>query len=165
MYSLNQIAFVKWIHITCLIYCFSQPQAALFWDVSASFKFFLLIIKREPDGAAFVLASKNRLPNQVYSKKTEIKLWIHLHLAKVHRLKELNSPYIVSYLHILILNTILTLPKLSLPLKLQLIWHDLCLACFLPVRFTHMHSSLQNQNQNKCQPSIRCTKVSSFPSC
>ena len=104
MYSLNQIAFVKWIHITCLIYCFLQPQAALFWDVSASFKFFLLIIKREPDGAAFVLASKNRLPNQVYSKKTEIKLWIHLHLAKVHRLKELNSPYIVCTLFWLYLN-------------------------------------------------------------
>ena len=129
------------------------------------FQIFSLNYQEGARRAAFVLANKNRLPNQVYSKKTEIKLWIHLHLAKVHRLKELNSPYIVSYLHILILNTILTLPKLSLPLKLQLIWHDLCLACFLPVRFTHMHPSLQNQNQNKCQPSIRCTKVSSFPSC
>ena len=57
-YSLSQIAFVKWMHITCLIYHFLQPQAALFWDVSASFWFFLLIINREPDGVVFVSDAK-----------------------------------------------------------------------------------------------------------
>ena len=57
-YSLNRIAFVKWMHITYLIYHFLQPQAALFWDVSASFWFFLLIINREPDGVVFVSDAK-----------------------------------------------------------------------------------------------------------
>ena len=83
-------------------------------------------------------------------KIVDIKLWIQL--AKVHRLKKLNSPYIVSYLRILSLNNIQTLPKLSLSLKLRLIWHDFYLACFLPATFTRMRAILQNQN--KCKPSI-----------
>ena len=46
---------------------------------------------------------------------------MHLDLAKVPRLKELTSSYIVSYLHFLNLNNILSLPKLSPLLKLCLI--------------------------------------------
>ena len=42
-----KIAFVKWIHKTCLIS--HVLEAALFWDVSVSFWFFLLIIIRELD--------------------------------------------------------------------------------------------------------------------
>ena len=61
------------------------------------------------------------------------KLWIHLDMTKVHHLKGLTSPYIVSYLHFLNLNNSLTLPKLLSLLKLGLIW---CLPCFLPARFT-----------------------------
>ena len=70
-----------------------------------------------------------------FTDKLKSNLWIDLDLVKVHRLKELTSPYIVSYLHFLNLNNILTLPKLSPSLKLRLIWHDLCLSCFLPARF------------------------------
>ena len=49
--------------------------------------------------------------------------YIWIYLAKVHHLKELTFPYIyiVSYLKFLNLNNILTLPILSLPLKLCLI--------------------------------------------
>ena len=46
-----------------------------------------------------------------FTDKSKANLWIHLDLAKVHRLKELTSPYIISYLHFLNLNNILTLPK------------------------------------------------------
>ena len=77
---------------------------------------------------------------------------IHLDLAKIFRLKGLTSPYIISYLDFLNLNHTLTLPKFLSSLKLGLIWHDLCLLCFLPVRFTRMRASLRNQN--KCKPSI-----------
>ena len=52
------------MHITCLIYHFLE--AALFWDVSTSFCFFLLIVNREPDGAGFISANDKRLQNQVY---------------------------------------------------------------------------------------------------
>ena len=60
--------------------------------------------------------------------------------------------YIISYLHFLNLNNIMTLPKLFLSLRLGLIWHDLCLPCFLPARFRRMGVSLRNQN--KCNSSI-----------
>ena len=46
-----------------------------------------------------------------FTDKSKANLWIHLDLAKVHRLKELTSPYIISYLHFLNLNNVLTLPK------------------------------------------------------
>ena len=71
-----------------------------------------------------------------FTDKLKANLWIHLDLAKVHRGKGLTSPYIVSFLHFLNLDNILNLPKLSSSLKLGLIWHDLCLPCFLPARFT-----------------------------
>ena len=43
--------------------------------------------------------------------KSKVNLWIHLDLAKVHCFKALTSPYIISYLHLLNLNNILTLPQ------------------------------------------------------
>ena len=82
--------------------------------------------------------------------KSKANLWIHLDLAKVHRLKGLTSPYIISYLHFLNLNNILALPKPSSSLKLGLVWHELCSPCFFPARFTRMRATLRNQN--KCKP-------------
>ena len=46
-----------------------------------------------------------------FTDKLKANLWIHLDLAKVHRLKGLTSPYIVSYLCFLNINNILTLPQ------------------------------------------------------
>ena len=54
------------MHITCFIYHFQE--SALFWNVSDSFWFFLLIINREPDGFVFVLANEKRLENQGYGQ-------------------------------------------------------------------------------------------------
>ena len=46
-----------------------------------------------------------------FTDKLKADLWTHLDLAKVHRLKGLTSLYIISYLHFLNLNNILTVPK------------------------------------------------------
>ena len=125
----------------------------LFWDVS-TFWFFLFIINRESHGVVFVSTNEKRLQNQVYRPiKSKLMdtfgsgIWFGSPFEK-----GLTSPYIVYYLHFLNLNNIMTLSKLSLSLKLGLIWHDLCLPCFLPARFTRMRASLRNQN--KCKPSI-----------
>ena len=40
-----------------------------------------------------------------FRDKSKRNLWIYLDLAKVHRLKELTSPYIVSYLCFLNVNS------------------------------------------------------------
>ena len=139
------------MHITCLIYHLLQPQAALFWDVCASFLFFLVIINREPDGVVSISANEKRLQNQVY-RQVKSKLMNTFGSGKIYCLKDLNCSYIVSYLHFLNLNDILIVPKLSPPLKLSLIWHSLCLLCFLSARFMREHTSLRSQN--KCRPSI-----------
>ena len=128
-----KITFVKWMHITCLIDHFLE--AALFWDVSSSFW--------STDGVVFVWQMRRDYKIK-FSDKLKANLWINLDLAKVHRLKELTFPYVVSHLHFLNLNNILALPKLLPSLKLHLIWHDLHLPCFLPARFTLMRASLQN---------------------
>ena len=84
--------------------------------------------------------------SSLYIGKLKANLWTHLNLAKVHCLKEFTSPYIISYLHFLKLNNILIIPKLSLLLlKLTFdsfddFWHNLCLPCFLPAWFMHMHN-------------------------
>ena len=95
--------------------------------------FFLLIINRESHGAVFTNRQMRRDYKIKFTDKSKanLKIWIHLDLAKVHRLKMLTSPYIVSYPHFLNLINILTLPKLLLWLKLGLIWDDLCLPRFL----------------------------------
>ena len=90
-----------------------------------------------------------------FTDKSKANLWIHLDLAKVHRLKGLSSLYIISYLHFLNLNNILWLsPKLCLLLKLGLVWHKY-LPCFLPARFTRMHAAYSLRNQNKRKSSIQ----------
>ena len=96
-----------------------------------------------------------RVYKMKFTDKLKANLWIYLDLAKVHHLKELTSSYIVSYLHFLNLNNILTLLKLSSLLKLGLIWHGLCLPRFLPAKFTRMWAILWNQN--KCKPSLTNT--------
>ena len=52
------------MHIICLIYHFLE--AALFWDVFASFWFFLFIMNSELHCVVFVLTNEKRLQNQVY---------------------------------------------------------------------------------------------------
>ena len=136
------------MHVICLIYHFLE--AALFWDVSASFWFFLLIINRESQ----LYSSRQMRRDYKINFTNEVKanLWIHLDLAKVHRLKGLTSPYIVFYLDFLNLNNVMTLPKPLSSLRLGLIWRDLCLPLFLPSRLRRMRVSLRNQN--KCKPSM-----------
>ena len=90
-----------------------------------------------------------------FTNKLKANLWIHLDLAKVHRLKWLTSPHIVFYLHFLNLNNIMTLPKLLSSLRLGLVWRDLCFPRFLPARLWCMRVS--SRNQNKCKPSTQHT--------
>ena len=137
-------------HLSYLSLC---RGCALFWDIS-TFWFFLLI----STGSHTVLYSYQQMRRDYKIKFTDqlkANLWIHLIWQKFE--KGLTSPYIVSYLHFLNLNNILTLPKLSLLLRLGLIWHNLCLPCFLPAIFTRMRASLRNPN--KCKPSIRSPPV------
>ena len=73
--------------------------------------------------------------------------YIHFgYISCIHLVQFLYSKSIHSFR----VGNILTLPKFSPPLKLNLIWQDLCLACFLPARFMRMHASLWNQNKSKC---------------
>ena len=44
-----------------------------------------------------------------FTDNSKANLWIYLDLAKVHRLKGLTSPYIISYLHFLNIDNILIL--------------------------------------------------------
>ena len=46
-----------------------------------------------------------------FTDKSKANLQIYMDLSKVHRLKGLTFPYIISYLHFLNLNKILTLPQ------------------------------------------------------
>ena len=151
-----KITFIKWMHIICPIY--HVLETALFWDVSPSFWFFLLIINRESRGVVFVLTNEKRLGTKSikFTHKSTANLWIHLDRAKVHHLKELTSPcYIISYLHILNLNWIFwLLSHFRHPVKVGLVWHELWSPCFLPARFTCMCAS-SLQYQNKCKLSIR----------
>ena len=81
-HSLNQK------HIIFLIYHYLE--AALFWDVSASFWFFILIINRESHGVVFV-STMRRDYKIKFTDKLKAYLWIHLDLAKTHRLKGLTQ--------------------------------------------------------------------------
>ena len=74
-----------------------------------------------------------------FTDKSKANLWIYLDLAKVHRLKGLTSPYIISYLHFLNLNSILTLPQTFVIAET---WFGLTGLGFLPARFTRMRASL-----------------------
>ena len=105
------IAFIKWMPIICLIDHFSETALVV-----------------------FVSTIEKRLQNQVY-RQWKANLWIHLDLAKVHRLKGLTSPYIISYLHFLNLNNILTLPPPNFGHSWSWVWldtNDVRLAFCLP---------------------------------
>ena len=75
-----------------------------------------------------------------FTDKSKANLWIHLDLAKVHHLKGLSSLYIISYLHFLNLNNILTLPKTLVVAEagfgLTQIMFALFFACQI---YTHAH--------------------------
>ena len=74
------------------------------------------------------------------TEKLKANLWIYLNLTKVHHLKELTSPYIISYLHFLNLNNILALPKLLPLLKLHFDLIRLTFALFFACQiYTHVH--------------------------
>ena len=75
-----------------------------------------------------------------FTDKSKANLWIYLDLAKVHRLKGLTSPYIISYLHFLNLNNILTLPQVLVVAEpgfgLARLMFALFFACQI---YTHAH--------------------------
>ena len=97
-YSFNQKRLIiKWMHIIYPIYHFLE--AALSWDISASFWFFLLIINRESQLHSY--RQMRRDYKIKFTNKLIRNLWIHLDLVKVHYLKGLTSPSIVSYLNFL----------------------------------------------------------------
>ena len=118
-------------------------------------RFFLIVCLNYQQGVTRCCISYRQMRRGYKSKFTDKSkanlIWIHLELAKVHRLKGLTSPYIVSYLRFLNLNNILALPQTFVFAEAGLLRHDLCLLCFLPARFTRMRASLRNQN--KCKPS------------
>ena len=128
-YSFNQKRLIiKWMHIIYPIYHFLE--AALFWDISASFWFFLLIINRE---SQLHLYQQMRRDYKIkFTNKLITNLWIHFDLVNVHCLKGLTSPSIVSYVNFVNLNNILTLPKLLLSLKLEFETTYVCLVFCLP---------------------------------
>ena len=114
--------------------------------------FFLLIINRESHSVVFVSTNEKRLQNQVY-RQIKSKPMDTLDLAKVYRLKGLTSLYIISCLHFLNLNNILTLPKTLVVAEagfgLTWIMFALFFACQI---YTRLRASLLNQS--KCKPSI-----------
>ena len=75
-----------------------------------------------------------------FTEKLKANLSIYLNLTKVQHLKELTSPYIISYLHFLNLNNILALPKLLPLLKLHFDLIRLMFALFFACQiYTHAH--------------------------
>ena len=71
----------------------------------------VLIINRELHGVVFVSTNEKILQNIKLTDKSKANLWIHLDQAKVHHFKGLTSLYIISYLHFVNLNNILTFPQ------------------------------------------------------
>ena len=73
-----KITFIKWIHISCLIY--HVLEVALFWDVSSSFLCFLLIINRESHSVVFISTYKweqiTKSSLQTNQKQTYGYIWI-----------------------------------------------------------------------------------------
>ena len=78
-------------------------------------RFFLIVCLNYQQGVTRCCLSYRQMRRGYKSKFTDKSkanlIWIHLELAKVHRLKGLTSPYIVSYLCFLNINNILTLPQ------------------------------------------------------
>ena len=99
------------MHISCLIY--HILEAALFWDVSASSWFFLLIINRESHSVVFILTNEKRLQNHVY-RQIKSKLMDTFWSGKSSPFERIDFSlyhFIISYHHFLNLNNILTLSK------------------------------------------------------
>ena len=73
-----KITFIKWMHISCLIY--HVLDAALFWDVSSSFLCFLFIINRESHSVVFISTYKweqiTKSSLQTNQKQTYGYIWI-----------------------------------------------------------------------------------------
>ena len=136
------------MHIICFIYHFLQT--ALFWDVSASFWFFLLIINRESHGVVFVSTNEKRLQNQVY-RQIKSKLMDTFGSGKSSPFERVDFS-LYRLLSLFSKCKFWLSPKCLLSLKLGLNRHDLCSPCFLPASFTRMGASLRNPN--KCKPSI-----------
>ena len=113
------------MHIICLIYQFLE--AALFWDTSAYFWDFLLIINRESHGVVFVLTNKKRLQNQVH-RQIKSRLVNTFGSGKSSLFERVDFSFIL-FLHFLNLNNILTLPKVLSSQKLGLIWHVWLVFC------------------------------------
>ena len=126
------------MHISCVIYHFLE--AALFWDVSASFWFFLLIINRESHGVVFALTNEKRLQNQVY-RQIKSKLYGYIWIWQKFTVWKgwLMLIYIISYLHFINLNNILTLLQ------------KLCMCQTKPSHVCLVFCLPDLRNQNKCK--------------
>ena len=100
-----------------------------------------------------------------FTDKSKANLWIYLDLAKFHCLKGLTSPYIISYLHFLNLNNILTFPPPNFGLCWSGVWldtNDVCLVFWLP----DLHACVQNKCKFKLSILSRaCCKTQWFQIC
>ena len=75
------------------------------------FQIFSLNYKQGVTRCCCLYRQMRRVYKIKFTDKSKANLWTYLDLAKVHYLKGLTSPYIISYLHFLNLNNILTLPQ------------------------------------------------------
>ena len=125
-----KIAVITWMHISCLIYY--VLKAVLFWEVFASFRFFLLIINSESHSVVFLQTNEKRLQNQAY-RQIKSKLMDTFGSGKSLFTIWKGWPLLISflYLHFLNLNNILTLPQTS---DIAEAWFDLTQIIF-PLSF------------------------------
>ena len=155
-YSLNQNHF-HWMN-ACHIWL---PYLQLYRGciILRRVRLFLIFSLNYQQGVTVVFVStKLQDYNINFTNKLKVNLWIHLNLTEVHHLKGLTSPYVVSYLHFLNLNSsIILLLSPNFCRHWGWVWRDLCLLCFLPARFRCMRVSLRNQN--KCKLSIATIRV------
>ena len=87
-----------------------------------------------------------------FTDKSKANLWIYLDLAKVYRLKGLTSPYIISYLHFLNLNNILSLPQTMVVAEAGFGLTRMMFVLFFASQIYTHGASLRNQSKSK--PSI-----------
>ena len=78
---------------------------------SRFFLIFSLNYKQGVTQCCYSYRQMRRVYKIKFTDKSKANLWTYLDLAKVHCLKGLTSPYIISYLHLLNLIKILTLPQ------------------------------------------------------
>ena len=99
-----KIAFIKWMHISCL-----------FRDciILRCVRFFLIFSLNYQQGVTRCCIRIDKWEEITKSslQTNQKQTYIYLDLEKVHRLKGLTFPYIISYLHFLNLNNILTHPQ------------------------------------------------------